>query len=405
MKKIITLVAFSAVIMMIVISCNTKKSAWPVVLDRLENELIAVFQQMDSTAALISARIAEHPGDTALIGLYLQQELGSVKGVIEHIYITPEGILKIIAPEDYHKVEGTDISYQDHIIKVRETKKPVLSGAFRAVEGFQAVVLAYPILSPEDELLGITALLFRPEVFLKEIISPKLAGIPADIWVMQKNGLILFDFDQEEIGKNLFTDPLYRDYSKSLQTASKLAEENRGEAFFNFPGHDPETPVTNQAFWTTVEMYGMEWRIVLTNPIGDHEIHRTTSTLGLKSAPQRLFELSCDSIFQAALASRNREEVDRFFNEFYDTYPIYAIEWVDSTVTTRFGYPAQYSLENHQIKPEDIEQQAFYQAAVNREETTIEMRLLEGNNGTFRICPVDYKGQNLGSIYYLVIKR
>lgn len=391
-------------LLVITISCN-QKSEWPIVLDRVEADIQSVFHQMDSIASLLSEKIAQHPDDTALIEVYLQQELGRIPGVIEHCFITSQGILQIIAPFDYYKVEGSDISNQDHIIQVTQTKKPVLSKAFRAVEGFLSIALAYPILSPADELLGITVLLVQPDIFLRTIIANRIAGIPADIWVMQNDGLILYDFDQEEIGRNLFTDPLYQDYTASLQTAARFAEETSGVAIYDFLGHGLETPVINQAFWTTVGMYGTEWKVVLTNPIKDHEFHRTSATLGLKSAPQRLFELCNDPNFQAVLAAGDRPSIDRFFKEFYDRYPIYAIEWTDSTVTTRFGYPAEHSLVNHQITPENTEQKAFYDAVVNREETTIEMRLLEGNTGIFRLCPIDYQGKNLGSIYYLIINR
>jgi hypothetical protein len=222
---------------------------------------------------------------------------------------------------------------------------------------------------------------------------------------MQRDGHILYDFDPEEIGRNLFTDPHYLDYAESFLAASGIAEKEKGTARFEFSANDVKTSVTNQVFWTTASLLDMEWRIVLTTPIGEHEIHRTTATLGMKSAPQRLYELSNDSIFLSALAEGNREVVDHFFKEFYDTYPIYTIEWVDSTVTTRFGYPPQYSLKDRHTTPDNIEQRAFYNAVVNREETTLELRLLEGNAGTFRLCPVNYKDQNLGSIYYLVLKR
>jgi hypothetical protein len=405
MKNHFIFIAYTFMIALLIASCHTQKKKWPIVLDQIELDIQTTFNEMDSIAGLLSTKIAGQPDDSALINVYLQQDLGRIEGVTEHCFITSEGILKIIAPEDYYRVEGTDISNQDHIIKVKQTRKPALSGAFRAVEGYQSIALANPILSSEDELLGITVLLIQPELFLRNIISKRIAGIPGDIWVMQKDGHILYDFDQEEIGRNLFTDPLYHEYAKSLRAASRITEEEKGMSVCEFSDPEGNTPVLNQIFWTTVGIHGTEWKIVLTVPIGVHEIHRTTATLGLKSAPQRLYELCSDSVFQSALAGGDRDVVNRFFKEFYDAYPVYTIEWVDPTVTTRFGYPPQYSLEDHPTTPDNIEQRAFYDAVVNREETTLELRLLEGNAGTFRLCPVNYKDQHLGSIYYLVLKR
>jgi hypothetical protein len=405
MRKFSSFFLTAMIFIMTVTGCGNKKSTWPIALDHVKKELQASFNRMDSLAAALSAEIAEYKADSAMVRNILMDGYGSVKGVYENCFITPEGTLKIIAPKDFHKVEGSDIRYQDHIIRINETKKPVLSSTFRAVEGFRAVALAYPILSDKNELLGITVLLIQPDAFLRDIVSREMSGVPADIWVMQKDGIILYDFDELEIGRNLFTDPSYSEYSESLRTTAGIMDENEGTAVFDFRSDSLDHPASNRIYWVTIQMSGMDWKIVLVNPIGTHAVHRSADALGLKSAPQKLFELSSDDTFLTALASGDRETVDGYFKEFYDEYPIYAIEWVDSTVTTRFGYPAVHSLENHQITPDIPEQRAFYDAVVNRKETTIEMRLLEGNSGIFRLCPVTFNDQNLGSIYYLIINR
>ncbi len=405
MNKLFPFVLITMVIVMAVTGCSKKKSVWPVVLDHVEKEIQASLNRMDSLASVLSAEIAECKADSAMIRKILTEGYGKVEGVYENCFITPQGILKIIAPRDFHKVEGSDINYQDHIIRVKETKKPVLSSAFRAVEGFQTVAYAYPVLSKEDEMHGIMVLLIQPDAFLKDIVSAKMSGIPADIWVMQNDGFILYDFDELEIGKNFFTDPLYKDWTGSLRTTSGMTDKKDGMAVYDYFPVDPEKPVSNRLYWTTISRAGMDWKILLASPIGKHAVQRTAQALGLTPAPQKLFEMSTNEAFLTALASGDRETVDGYFKEFYDTYPIYAIEWVDSTVTTRFGYPAAHSLENHQITPDIPEQKAFFDAVVNRKETMIEMRLLEGNSGIFRLCPVTHNDQNLGSIYYLIINR
>ena len=113
-----------------------------------------------------------------------------------------------VEPEAYQEYEGLNISDQDHVIRLQETQAPVLSLAFRAVEGFDAAALQWPIFAPDGELSGSVSMLIRPGSLLATLIAPQVQGFPIDVWVMQPDGLVLYDPDVEEIGRNLFTDPL-----------------------------------------------------------------------------------------------------------------------------------------------------------------------------------------------------
>jgi hypothetical protein len=405
MKKpiLISLVAF-AVIALMFLSCKTKKVEIPVALEQVTSEISQVIHSMDTNIKTISKRLSGVPIVSEEARNILRSEYGKINSVIELSTITPEGILSIIVPDTCKSSEGADVNNQDHIIKVKQTKKPVLSSAFHAVEGFQAVVLAYPVLSDNNELKGITSMLIRPESFLKNIITPDIEGIPVDIWVMQKDGMILFDYDVDEIGRNLFTDTLYKPYTESLKTAARIAEEKQGNATYNFLGHGLEKPVTNDAFWTTLETYGMEWKVVMIRPVGTHEVKRTIKSLGLKSATEDIAALSRNEDFLKLISESAKDEVLVYFERFYAAHEVYSIEYVDSTVTCRFGYPPQCSLEDYKITEEDQSQRDFYNTVMNRTEASFKQGLLEGNSGVFYCFPLNYQGRYLGMVYYIVIE-
>jgi hypothetical protein len=390
-------------IVLVFSSCKSKRIELPVVLENATEQISQVIRQMDTSMSAISKKLATVAIDSEKARNILRNEFGKINSVIEIVTITPEGVLCVIVPDTYKGSEGSDISKQEHIIKVKQTKKPVLSSAFAAVEGFQAIVLAYPVISASKELSGITAMVIRPESFLKNIITPVIEGVPVDIWVMQKDGVILYDYDTEEIGRNLFTDPLYQPYTESLKTAARIAEEKDGSATYNFLGRGLEKPVTNEAFWATIDTYGNEWKIVLIKPIGEHDVKRTIKDLGLKTAADDLKALAGNEDFLSLVARGNKEEALIYFQSFYAAHKVYAIEYTDSTVTCQFGYPPSHSLENYPIKSEDLREKSFYDAVVNRTEATFKETLIEGNTGTFYCCPMTYQGKYLGVIYYIII--
>ena len=98
------------------------------------------------------------------------------------------------------------------------------------------------------------------------------------IWVAQENGLVIFDQDSEEIGRNILTDDLYS--TAPLQNAAKALTKNpSGNISFTF--YDPYwiNKTQNNAVWNTVDAgYGMEWRVVLTDNVPKKTINTNTTT-------------------------------------------------------------------------------------------------------------------------------
>lgn len=105
--------------------------------------------------------------------------------------------------------------------------------------------------------------MIRPELLIAPLL--KQSSVPADyeLWIMQPDGLIIYDRDQDEIGRRLFSDPLYADHRNLLELGKTIAASPTGEGSYIFlaPGHQEK--VIKKATWQTVALHGRQWRVVL----------------------------------------------------------------------------------------------------------------------------------------------
>ena len=79
----------------------------------------------------------------------------------------------------------------------------------------------------------------------------------------QKDGRMIYDINQEEIAKNLFTDPLYADYPSLLQVAMEMAATSQGSGQYQFLDKKLDNTVTKKLIWTTIGLHGTEFRLAL----------------------------------------------------------------------------------------------------------------------------------------------
>ncbi len=180
-----------------------------------------------------------------------------------------DGIMVMVEPDAYRGSEGSNISDQKHIIEIHETRQPVLSTSFPAVEGFNAVVLEWPIFSAGGEMKGSVNALFRPDLLfssameLEPVLEEESQDQGVTAWAMATDGLILYDPDPNEVGRNLFSDPLYKPYVQLLALGERIASENSGNGSYEFLGPGLKDPVVKRACWATVGLHGTEWHLVV----------------------------------------------------------------------------------------------------------------------------------------------
>jgi branched-chain amino acid transport system substrate-binding protein len=189
--------------------------------------------------------------------------------VVDCSTIDSTGKLVAIMPEEFKSFEGADISTQEQIIKVVQTRQPVFSHIFKAVEGFIAVDLECPVISEKGELMGSVSALIKTEVLFDKLARPALNGTGFEkVWAMQKDGWIIFDYDAAEINTNLFTDPLYQPYAELLTLGKQISEKESGCGGYQFLNLGMKEPVKKQVCWSSLSLHGTAWRIIVVQVIG-----------------------------------------------------------------------------------------------------------------------------------------
>jgi branched-chain amino acid transport system substrate-binding protein len=240
---------------------NQGNHAAPAMLMKAAERLNTSLKALDLDMAETAKRMGTLDPTSPVVRELLQRIQAKHPFVVDACFVSPDGIMKIVEPAAYQHCEGSDISQQDQVIELHKTKQPIMSKSFLSVEGFQGVDIEYPILR-KSKLQGAVSALIRPDQFIGGIVSPLCQDALENIWVMQNDGIILYDPDPKQIGKNLFDDPLYQPFKELLQLGRSIASQNTGSGHYSFYETGTTKLVTKEAHWTTVSLHGMEWKVV-----------------------------------------------------------------------------------------------------------------------------------------------
>ncbi len=229
----------------------------------LKTEITEVLTRLDSMLQQSAEALTgeDLTGDAALD--ILKKIYEDNPYIIDCETVSSQGIMLAVEPADHRASEGADISKQAHMVKLFSTRQPVLSGSLRSVEGPQAVVIHHPVFSASREFRGSVAALFAPEYMLSGIICPVSSNLPVTVFLMQTDGLIIYDADPDQIGLNLFTDPMYKPFPKLVDLGRKMASSDDGADSYEFYMKHAELPVTKIVYWQTVILHGTPWRIAV----------------------------------------------------------------------------------------------------------------------------------------------
>jgi hypothetical protein len=183
--------------------------------------------------------------------------------LVEAAFVDTKGFLRYIEPNEYKNFEGTDISNQEHVIALRKLHAPVFSSGFMSVEGFLAADLAYPVYDKKGVFIGSISLLINPALLIKPILKEIPFAEGYEPWMMQTDGMVVYDPDTEEVGKMLYTDPMYKDYTSLLELGKVISSNRKGSGEYVYQAMGHQEKVVKTCTWDTVSLYGKEWRVVL----------------------------------------------------------------------------------------------------------------------------------------------
>ncbi len=136
--------------------------------------------------------------------------------VIAGYRMNNKGILTYVEGADKNG-EGFDISNQAHVKTLFQTKKNVISGSFKAVEGYHALAIHVPVFK-ENHINGSLATLVNWDGFKDWFINTR--GISNRFtMLLDKEHKIIFHPKREYIGKAIEQSPLITQADKTLPTS------------------------------------------------------------------------------------------------------------------------------------------------------------------------------------------
>jgi hypothetical protein len=375
------------------------------ILGELEKEIGLGLNRIDTALAKAAKGLAVKGMRSAEARIILRDLCRSTSSAVDCAIVDGSGRMIVVEPEEYRRFEGADIRKQEQIIRLHKAGKPVMSRVIRTVEGFDAVDIEYPVFTARGELAGSVSILIRPESLISEVATSLVQGLPIDVWAMQGDGRILYDPDKEEIGRILFTDPIYKPFPQLRSLGKMISNSRTGSGSYEFFGKGLKKQVRKDAFWTSVGLYSTEWRVVATHTrAGDGPYaKRDLAELGVKSSEESLRELAGREELKEAMARNDKDRMQGLFRDYHARqYGIYAIQWVDASGTNRYGYPEENSPMSYDFHAMNTPSSPhILQALAAKTESSFEAPLAEGKVGNFFMVPVQKGDAYLGMIYFI----
>lgn len=235
------------------------------ILGKAKGGITVTFASIDKDLAIASGKLSNVDLKSEDARNILKDLCKNRDYLVDCAIIDAAGKMIVVEPGEYKKYEGSDISKQAHIITLLKDKRPIFIDVFRSVEGIEVIDFDFPIFSAKGEFLGAVSMLVKQEALSGDIIMPLVKDLPCKAWVMQKDGLIIYDADPNQIGLNIFTDELFQPF-KDLVSFSRtvaMSEDGAGSYGFYAKGLEDQTIVKKYAVWDTASLYGTQWRIIV----------------------------------------------------------------------------------------------------------------------------------------------
>ena len=173
------------------------------------------------------------------------------------------GTIVAVAPAKYSQAMGADTSQLEHNRLALARGVPVLSRVYQAPEGFAAVTMVVPI-KQGNSIPGFISMRIKPVDFLSGLLAADTQSKKRTIWIVQDDGLILYDTDPREIGLNLFREERFNQIPELRQLAKEIAEQDSGVGFYQSQLAAQDQPSRQIAAWASLRSTeNRVWKVVV----------------------------------------------------------------------------------------------------------------------------------------------
>lgn len=199
---------------------------------------------LDDYLDTTSKMIAKNPGiSNYTLNLVLRDVPSAEPFVYDTALVDDKGIIIAVQP-DMPEIIGTDISRQDHVIKVKATNSPVLSKIFLTAEDIWAIVFQHPVIDDQNDFKGSLSVLIKPKQVFGQALDDTVCVID--------NGTVLYDRNQDNIGDPFMDDGTLNSLGIPAVIAKKIGLSSSGSDMY----------IKTKIAWTTINVYGRTWKMV-----------------------------------------------------------------------------------------------------------------------------------------------
>jgi hypothetical protein len=240
----------------------------PLILLKAQAKMQQALNSLDERAIETSRQLSNIELDSYQAGKILRWLRVKEMQVIVASTVSPKGVLVRMEPHEYSRFQGSDISKQPQVQYMMKERKPVLSQLFQTVEGYWAVDLELPITGPKGEFRGALSATLHPAPFTKAILDRIDPSETVRFYLLQNDGLMLYSNNLKEIGVNVKESALYKADSEVKKTVDTILAQPKGDiSGRHFIGKEASDTLRRRNYWTTIELYGTQWRLGFAEPI------------------------------------------------------------------------------------------------------------------------------------------
>lgn len=193
----------------------------------------------------------------------LDEAFDATPDAVYFFTFNPDGRTVTVSPRS-HTEEPAQIPNTGSLSSLIRSQGPLMTDVF-IYENSPAFEIVRPVYDEGGEYIGGIAALVLPYEFLHDIVSPVEESENCTFTVMQTDGLILYDKDSRQVGKNLFTDEIFSNFPNLRNLGVRFASNRDGYgSYMYYPaGENSGRPVKKLAYWNSAGLYGTEWRVIM----------------------------------------------------------------------------------------------------------------------------------------------
>ncbi len=168
----------------------------------------------------------------------------------------------IVATYPFTGVVGSDISSQEHVREILRTHEPIVSDAFRAVQGFEAVALHVPVFRGA-EFKGSLAVVLDFDSVVKRYLDVIKIGDTGYAWVVSRGGTILYSPVPGLPGQRALERFRSSPSATAILSAMLEGREGVGTYVVDLGGQPAAGPVLKYAVYVPVRLPGTFWSVAV----------------------------------------------------------------------------------------------------------------------------------------------